>query len=163
MFICTLSAGRQDSNLVIMTLKLFKAVWFLSMLAVLANLLYVYASLPEQVSLGEEGVEVNSVGREAFFYAAMVVIGIANLTVYLFSKKLTPNEDFRSWVHGLVITINIFFIVGMSFITLYNSSERYDFGRIKFIIFSSVGLVALWAIGWPIYTLGKKLLSKQVV
>jgi hypothetical protein len=146
-----------------MTLKLFKAGWFLSMLAVLANLLYVYASLPEQVSLGEQGLEVYSVGREAFFYAAMILIGIGNLIVYLFSKKLTPDEEFRTWVHGLVITINIFFIVGMSFITLYNSAERYDFERIKLIIYSSVGLVVLWAIGWPIYLLGKKLMSKQAV
>lgn len=146
-----------------MTLKLFKAVWFLSMLAVLANLLYVYASLPEQISLGEDGLKVVTVGRETFFYVAMAVIGFVNLTVYLFSKKLMPSEDFRTWVHGLVITINIFFIVGMSFVTLYNSSERYDFERIRFIIFSSVGLVALWAIGWPIYVLGKKLTSKQAV
>ncbi|HEU5291695.1 MAG TPA: hypothetical protein VFU05_13690, partial [Cyclobacteriaceae bacterium] len=73
------------------------------------------------------------------------------------------NEDFRSWLHGLVITINVFCIVGLSFVMLYNSSERYDFERIRFIIFSSVGLVALWAIGWPIYALGKKLMSKQAV
>ena len=146
-----------------MTLKLFKAVWFLSMLAVLANLLYVYASLPERVALGEEGLQVYAVGKETFFYAAMTFITLGNLIVYLFSKKLTPNEDFRTWVHGLVITINIFFIVGMSFIILFNSAERYDFERIRFIIFSSVGLVALWAIGWPIYLLGKKFMSKQAV
>lgn len=146
-----------------MTLKLFKAVWFLSMLAVLANLLYVYASLPEQVNLAEEGLEIYSVGREPFFYAAMSFIAIGNLMVYLFSKKLIPNEEFRTWVHGLVITINIFFIVGMSFISLFNSAEHYDFERIRFIIFSSVGLVVLWAIGWPIYVLGKKLMSKQTV
>jgi hypothetical protein len=152
-----------------MTLKLFRAAWFLSMLAVLANLLYVYASLPEVINLGEDGVEpysvgrAYSVGRETFFYAAMIFIGIGNLIVYLFSRNLTPSEDFRIWIHGLVITINIFFIVGMSFITLFNSAEKYDFERLRFIIYSSVGLVVLWAIGWPIYLLGKKLLSKQTV
>src|SRR5689334_11771319 len=98
MFICTTVGG--SSNLVIMTLKLFRAGWFLSMLAVLGNMLYVYASLPEQVSLGEEGLEIYSVGRESFFYAAMCFIALGNLMVYLFSKKLIPNEEFRTWVHG---------------------------------------------------------------
>ena len=36
-----------------MTLKLFRAAWFLSVLVVLANLLYVYASLPGEVIVRE--------------------------------------------------------------------------------------------------------------
>src|SRR5687768_9146301 len=134
MFIC-------NSNLIIMALKLFKAIWFLSMLSVLGNLMYVYAGLPEEVSLMEGGTLL--IGREPLFYTAMGVIALANVMVYLFSKKLTPREDFRSWLHGLVITLNIFFIIGMSFIGLYNSAEKFDFARIGFIIYSSVGLVGL--------------------
>jgi hypothetical protein len=146
-----------------MTLKLFKAAWFLSMLIVLANLLYVYAGLPEQVSLMEEGTETYSVGRDQLFYSAMVVIALANVMVYLFSRKLAPNEDFRTWLHGQVVTVNIFFIIGMSFIGLYNSAERFDFSRIGFIIYSSVGLVVLWALSWPIYQISKKFIAKQSV
>lgn len=133
------------------------------MLAVMANLLYVYASLPEQVYLGEEGAESLVVGRERFFYIAMVLISLSNVVVYLFSKKLTPQEDFRTWLHGLVITLNIFFIIGLSFTSLYNSSENYDYTRIGFIIYSSVGLVLVWAFSWPVYSLAKKLAAKQVV
>jgi len=143
-----------------MTLKLFKAIWFLSMLAVLANLLYVYASLPEQVSLMEEGVETYAIGREQLFYSAMVVIAIANVMVYLFSKSIAPDENFRTWLHGLVITLNIFFIIGLSFISLYNSVEKFDFSRIGFIIYSSVILVIVWALSWPVYSLGRKIISK---
>lgn len=143
-----------------MTLKLFKAIWFLSMLAVFANLLYVYASLPERVSLMEEGVETFAIGREQLFYSAMVVIAIANVMVYLFSKSIAPDENFRIWLHGLVITLNIFFIIGLSFISLYNSVEKFDFSRIGFIIYSSVILVIVWALSWPVYSLGRKLMSK---
>jgi hypothetical protein len=146
-----------------MTLKLFKAAWFLSMLVVLANLLYVYASLPEQVMVAEEGVETYSMGRDQLFYAAMAVIALANVIVYLFSKKVMPREDFRTWLHGLVITVNIFFIIGMSFISLYNSAERFDFSRIGFIIYSSVGLIVIWVVSWPLYLLGRRFLSKQAV
>lgn len=156
MFIC-------NSNLAIMTLKLFKGVWFLSMLVVLGNLLYVYAGLPEQVSLMEEGLETYSVGKEQLFYSAMALIALANVMVYLFSKKLAPKEDFRSWLHGQVITLNIFFVIGMSFIGLYNSAERFDFSRIGFIIYSSVALVGLWATSWPVYLVVKKFIAKQPV
>lgn len=143
-----------------MTLKLFKAIWFLSMLAVFANLLYVYASLPEQVSLLEEGVETYAIGREQLFYSAMVVIALANVMVYLFSKSIAPDENFRTWLHGLVITLNIFFIIGLSFISLYNSVEKFDFSRIGFIIYSSVILVVVWALSWPVYSISRKLMSK---
>jgi hypothetical protein len=146
-----------------MVLKLFKAAWFLSMLAALANLLYVYASLPEQVSLMEEGIESAHIYREQLFYSAMAMIALANVMVYLFSKKLAPKEDFRAWLHGLVITLNIFFIIGMSFISLYNSTERFDFSRIGFIIYGSVGLVAAWALSWPVYLTVKRLTAKQPV
>jgi hypothetical protein len=146
-----------------MVLKLFKAAWFLSMLAALANLLYVYASLPEQVSLMEEGIESAHIYREQLFYSAMAMIALANVMVYLFSKKLAPKEDFRTWLHGLVITLNIFFIIGMSFISLYNSTERFDFSRIGFIIYGSVGLVAAWALSWPVYLTVKRLTAKQPV
>ena len=36
-----------------MALKLLKGVWFLSMLAALATLLYVYAGLPQEVVVQE--------------------------------------------------------------------------------------------------------------
>jgi hypothetical protein len=146
-----------------MTLKIFRGVWFLSMMAVFANLLYVYASLPETVAVLEAGVEVVTVSREILFYAAMVTIALVNALVYFFSKALAPNEDFRTWLNGLVITLNIFFIIGMSFVSLYNSTEHFDFSRIGFIIYGSVGLVLLWALGWPLFWVGKKLMSKESI
>jgi hypothetical protein len=146
-----------------MALKLFKAVWFLSMLVVMGNLLYVYAGLPEQVGFMEEGIETFSIGRESLFYSALAAIALANVIVYLFSKKIAPNEDFRAWLHGLVITVNIFFIIGMSFIGQFNSSEKFDYSRIGFIIYSSVGLVGLWATSWPVYVVVKKFIAKQAV
>lgn len=144
-----------------MIVKIFRALRFLSMLAVLANLLYVYASLPEQVVVFEEGINSHSVGRDSLFYSAMVVIALVNVLVYLFSVKLAPAEDFRTWLNGQVLVLNIFFIIAMSFIGVYNSAEKYDFASIGFVIYSSFGLVVLWMAGWPIYLIGKKLLAKQ--
>jgi hypothetical protein len=133
------------------------------MLAVLANMLYVYASLPEQVIVIEQGDESLQVGREPLFYGAMILIALVNVLVYLFSKSITPDENFRTWLNGLVITLNIFLIIAMSYLNLYNSVEQFDFSRIGFIIYSSVGLVLLWAISWPLYVLTRKFISKEVV
>ena len=144
-----------------MIVKIFSAIRFLSMLAVLANLLYVYASLPEQVVVLEEGVSTVSIGREMLFYSAMIIIAIVNVTVYLFSKNIAPSNEFRVWLNGLVIVLNVFFIIAMSFIAVYNSAEKYDFSSIGFIIYSSVGLVVLWMLSWPVYFIGSKFLSKQ--
>lgn len=144
-----------------MIVKIFRALRFLSMLAVLGNLLYVYASLPEQVVVFEQGVESISVGRDTLFYSAMTIIALVNVLVYLFSKKLAPADDFRTWLNGLVMVLNIFFIIAMSFIAVYNSAEKYDFESIGFIIYSSFGLVVLWMAGWPIYLISKNFLTKQ--
>lgn len=147
-----------------MILKIFRAVWFLSLLAVLANLMYVYAGLPEQVTVAEKGGATSYImDKEPLFYSALACIGIINLLVFLFSKSITPREDFRTWLNGFVITLNFFFIVGFSFIGLYNSAEHFDFSRIGFIIYASVILIALWAISWPVYLIGKRIFSKQVV
>jgi hypothetical protein len=144
-----------------MILKIFKAVWFISLLAVMANLLYIYAGLPEQVGIYEDKGEVILISREYFFYGAMLCTGMFNILVYLFSKNITPNETFRSWLHGQIITLNLFLIIVQSFIGLYNSAERFDYTRIGPIIYGSILLVTAWAAAWPFIWLWKRLLVKQ--
>ena len=136
-------------------------MWFLSLLGVLANLMYVYAGLPEQVNVAEEGGATTYVlEKETLFYCALAFIAVLNLLVYLFSKSITPSEGFRAWIHGLVITLNIFFVVAFSFIGLYNSSENFDYTRIAPIIYGSVALVVLWSVSWPIYFIGRRAFAK---
>jgi hypothetical protein len=146
-----------------MILNLFKAIRFLSMLAVLFCLLYVYASLPAEVVVAEDGVKNVVLDKEMLFYSTMALIAIVNVLVYLFSKRVAPDEHFRIWLNVLVIASNIFFIIAMSFVSLYNSAEKFDFSQIGFIIYSSVGLVALCLISWPIYQVFRKFISKEAV
>jgi len=65
---------------------MFRAMWFLSVLVVLANLLFVYASLPEQVIIREEGAGVISLNKELLFYVLMISTVLINVMVYLFRK-----------------------------------------------------------------------------
>ena len=146
-----------------MVLKIFKAVWFLSVLAVLGNLLFIYASLPEDVVVQNTEAGTVSLNREVFFYIALAVLALVNVLVYAVAKVFARDEDFRAWFHGLEITLNIFFIVAFSLTGLYNSSENFDYSNIGFVIYGSVGLIVCWAISWPVYKIFNKTGTKQAV
>jgi hypothetical protein len=145
-----------------MVLKVFKAVWFLSVLIVLTDLLYVYASLGEVVTVQETGQGRIDLDRNTFFYIVMVILALSNALVYT-GKLFRYQEDFRTWFYGLIISLNIFFVVAMSLVALYNSSEHFDYTRIGFVIYGSVVLVIGWAMSWPVYKIFKGTSAKQVV
>jgi uncharacterized membrane protein len=144
-----------------MTLKLFRAMWFLSVLVVLANLLYVYASFPEMVIVQEKGKV--SINKEWLFYILMISIVMINALVYLFKMMFHEGEDLRSWFHGLIITINIFLIISMQALNVYNSSEMFDHNRVSFLLTGSLGLILLWAALWPLYLVFQKFFFKQTI
>jgi len=131
-------------------LKIFKAVWFMSMLAMLSMLLYIYAALPEIVVIQDDGGDIVSISKEAFFYALLVLGGIVNVLVYIVARLDPGAQAFRTWFYGQIITLNFFLIIALSFVHLFNSAEKFDYPRIGFIVYGSVGLVVLWALSWPI-------------
>jgi uncharacterized membrane protein len=146
-----------------MILKIFKSLWFLSMLALLAALLYIYASLPESVVVQEDGPAMVTLSRDSFFYIVLAFIILVNVLVYVVKKFFLREESLRAWFHGLIITINIFFMVALFLINSYNSGERFDYSGIGFVVYGSVALVIGWAAAWPIYQLFKRLSPKSSV
>ncbi len=144
-----------------MVLKLVRAVWFLSVLVVLANLLYVYASLPELVVV-QSGDEV-VLTREWFFYVAVIIILGINTLVYLFRWIFPAGNDVRAWFHGLVITVNIFIIIALQALAVYNSNEIFDHSLVGIYLTGSIVLILLWAAAWPVYLFAQRFLIKQVV
>ena len=144
-----------------MALKLFRAVWFLSVLVVLANLLYVYASWPEFVIVQED--ERVAVDKEWMFYISMGGIVLVNALVYLFKMMFAENEDLRAWFHGLMITINLFFIIALHALNVYNSNEAFNHNLASLYLTGSLALILLWAALWPLYLLIQKIFVKQPV
>ena len=144
-----------------MTLKLFRAMWFLSVLVVFMNLLHVYASLPEEVVVHER--ERLSVNREWLFYILLLAIVLINILVYLFKLMFQDGENIRSWFHGLVITINIFIIISMQALNVYNSTEIFNHSIIGIYLTGSLALVLLWAVSWPVYLLLQKFFLKEAI
>lgn len=146
-----------------MPLKILRITWFLSVMALFATLLYNYAGWQEELILQEESSGITSMNREVLFYILVATFALINVTVYLVSRTYPSAEHFRAWFHGLMITINIFFIISTNFIGLYNSAEKFDYSRIGVIINGSVWLVVCWAVIWPLYLLYQKIFLKQTV
>jgi hypothetical protein len=145
-----------------MILKIFKAVWFLSLMAWLVLFLYVYASLPEDVLIREVESKV-LITREAVFYSFLAAIVLVNGLVFIVSRLFKDQEDFLSWFYGLIICLNFFFVIVLNFVNLVNSGEKFNYDRIGYVIYGSVGLFVFWAVGWPLYSVFRKILSKEVV
>lgn len=138
-----------------MVVKIFKATWFFSCLITFAVFLYVYASLQETVVL-QEGPTGVSIHRETFFYSGLILLAFINLLVFVVAKLYSEtHNDFKSWFYGLIITINFFFVIGLSFINLINSGEKFQYNQLGVIIYGSVGLLIVWIVAWPIYLIYK--------
>jgi hypothetical protein len=146
-----------------MILKIFRSVWFLSAVLVLMVLLYVYASLPQSVVIQQDGVKQAMLSRDAFFYVALGFVTLINSMVYLIRKVFLRQEAFRTWFHGLIIAMNGFFIVCLFLINSFNSGENFDFSRIGFVVYASIGLIIAWALAWPAYLLLGRTTIKSVV
>jgi len=146
-----------------MAVKLFKAVWFFSLLGALAVLLFIYAGLPEQVVVQEDGVKLTSLPRDVFFYVTVAVMALINVLVFVVAKVVSKNQPFKAWFYGLVAVLNVFFMVSLKLIGTFNSGEKFDYRQIDFIIYGSVCLILVWAAAWPIYLLYQKISSKSSV
>lgn len=142
-------------------LRIFRAVWFISMVAVVAVLLYGYASLQEEVGVYENGTEIMRISRDTFFYIALGLLAVINVLVYLVASVSKQNTEFRTWFYGLIITFNLFFIIGIAFVSLYNSGEGYDYTRLETIIYGSIALFSIWTVGWPLYIGYKRFLGRS--
>jgi hypothetical protein len=146
-----------------MGLKIFKVIWFFSLFAMLGVFMYVYASLPDPIIVSESP-KIIALSKETLFYITLAIIALTNSSVFAVSRILPEtDQDFKAWFYGLVVCANLFFVVGLCFISLYNSTEKFDYERIGFIIYGTLILLAGWSISWPIFRTAQRFLSKQAV
>jgi hypothetical protein len=94
---------------------------------------------------------------------AAALIAIINALVFVVNKVYDKEMDFRTWFYGLVICLNFFFVVALNFISLYNSGDEFDYSRIEYLIIGSTGLFVVWALGWPMYSIFRKIYVKESV
>jgi len=141
-----------------MILKIFRVVWFFSVLGVLSFFMYTYAALPDPIVVMDDTEQI-SIGKEAWFYTVLFLIAIFNMFVFVFRslyRNRPEGEAFVCWFYGLVISLNAFFIVAVSYISLFNGGERFEYQRIGFIVYGSIGLMVAWIFAWPVYLIFAK-------
>jgi len=125
--------------------------------------MYIYASLPQQVIL-QEGVEMMSLSRNTLFYLTLGIITLFNVLVFVFAKLYgNSNESFSVWFYGQIILLNFFFCTVLGYLNVLNSGENFAFDNLGIVIYGSIALIVIWAIGWPVYSLTHKFINKQPV
>jgi hypothetical protein len=140
-----------------MAAKVLRGVWFLSVLISFGALLYAYASMPVELVVGQQDVTLTMVSRETVFYVALTLFAFVNVFVFIIGKFKKTDHDFRAWFYGLIVTLNIFMVISLSFVTIANTGEKYDFSNVGYLIYGSIILFLIWLISWPVYQLFRKI------
>ena len=157
-----------------MILKIFRVVWFFSVLGLMLFFMYTYASLPDPLVIMDDEEQV-IISKEVWFYSILAIVATFNMFVYVFrslnksrqaslrqsASQMQEGEGFVSWYYGLVICLNLFMIVAVSYISLFNGGERFEYERIGIIIYGSITLMVLWACSWPIYLASRRIFPKK--
>lgn len=134
-----------------MALKITKAVWFFSLIIFSAVFFYNYAGLGELLTIYESDQPL-TLSKESLFYSFMAMVVIMNVFVFLVNKIYPATaSEFKVWFYGLIVTLNIFFTIAINYISLYNSTEKFDYQRIGVIIYGSLILILAWLVAWPIF------------
>lgn len=131
--------------------RVFRAVWFLSILVSLAVVLYHYASWPEDIVIGQREINFITLSRDSFFYSLIGILAFVNVTVFVVRQQAKKTEALVAWYFGLIAIINFFLIIAISFVSLFNSNESFRFEEIGFVIYGSLFLIGAWFLGGLLY------------
>jgi len=144
-----------------MILKVFKVIWFVSLLAMMGVFVYCYASWPQAVSLSEQEGGF-TLDKGLLFYSCLGLAGVFNAMVFTITR-LDFSQQFISWFYGMVIVFHTFFISMFIFITIFNSLEKYNYSQVGPILYGSMVLLLVWIATWPVYLLVRKFLTQPKV
>lgn len=132
-------------------------IWLVSFVGATVVLFYVYSSLPDMVAYsGDEVTSFEYIDRELFFYFFLIVLALLNILLYSISARKWIRSSstqkinrLTSWKFGLGVVVNIFLVISMVFVSIFNSGEKFDYSNFGYLVYFSLALVILWVISLP--------------
>ena len=131
--------------------KIFKLLSRITVFIFLGTLLYVYALLPDIVSLylDKSASGILEIGKELFFYVALGVFIVATLILSYLKKSLNvipvyatnstmsvaKKSHLQTWANSLSVVFNLFFIFTVSFVGLFHNDEHLNISYFAVIIY----------------------------
>ena len=151
--------------------KVFKLISRVTAFIFLGMLLYVYAFLPDTVSLyfDKNATGVLQVGKELFFYSALGVFIVSTLILSYLKKSLNliqvnssdstmsvaKKSQLQTWVNSLSVAFNLFFIFTVGFVGLFHNDEHFNISYFAAIIYIGP-LLMVGSIFYLVYILFSK-------
>ncbi|MEQ6119963.1 hypothetical protein [Reichenbachiella sp. MALMAid0571] len=133
--------------------KVFKLISRITAFIFLGMLLYVYAFLPDMVSLyfDKNATGVLRVGKELFFYSALGLFIVSTLILSYMKKSLNliqvnssdgtmtmsiaKKSHLQTWANSLSVVFNLFFIFTVGFVGLFHNDEHFNISYFAVIIY----------------------------
>jgi hypothetical protein len=145
--------------------RVFSFIRIISLLFFLGGLLFVYAYLPENVSLYSDqlGTPIYFISKSQFFYYSFAFFLVVNLLLFVFGKMLDgvpvtegrglfSSEEFKNktliWLEVLISLINVFFVTGAAFIGVYNNRVNLDFNNFAYLVYLGTFLIFGWILSY---------------
>ncbi len=143
-------------------IKLLRSFTTLSIILFLIALLVVYAFLPGTVGIlfSDTGKPVMDIGRNTFFYSSLGIFLIIQLIFYLFNQQVlekhytaSENRPFNVWFRGIILLINLFFVLMIVFTGMANNAQDYSYSSVTAIAYVGPVLIFLWIFTLPFFYL----------
>lgn len=153
--------------------RLIKFTWFITALLFLGVLLWEYSYLPLNVGVlpGEDGETSGFISRENFFYIALAIFSFTNALLFGLRKLILRNmeqtgkresagraglkQDLSDWMLGFAASLNLFFMLGLIYLGVYNNSDGINLGHYGPVVYGGPVLVII-LLGILMYILLKK-------
>ena len=133
-------------------------LWAISLAGVAAVLLYVYASIPDEVVIYKATDTDYRITRELFFYASLITIVLPNMVVAIvgyFLKTMKVDQTTVSWFNLFPVIVNIYLVIALFFVEILNSLEKFDFHYFGYLTVVGLIFLLLWVVKM-IFLIAKK-------
>ena len=140
-------------------IRFIKLGWYVSIALFLMVLLWVYSYLPANVGIHADssGAADQFIQKTSLFYMLLGLFLLTNVVIYVLYKLITVQylrpgsmeqlparalkQDLAYWLLGFSATLNLFYIFGMVYLSVFNNPEGIKLGYYAPVVFAGPVLI----------------------